>query len=448
MSLLMKALEKAAKDRTEANGDPPLPVEPATATAPVTAKEVPELTLEPVAAARAPEPSPAAPPPRTPAGPGRQRPAAPAAKPAVARESAQAAAMIRAAQADEKPGVISYLRDRPLIAFGSLAGLFLIGFGAYVYVEIMNPSLFAAKPPPRPAQIAQTPAPVPPAPGTNPATPVPTAAAVTPPAPAQPLTSLLPPPSEPVAAKEKSAAVTAQAPSAATPPRNREVAPAPVLAPAAPIAAATPAMPRDSIKIVAANQAPAINPMLSDAYSALNSGNLETSQKLYSQLLKSDPRNTEALLGLAAIATQQGDRDAATKHYVKVIELDPRNSLAQAGLLSVLGGADPTSAETRIKQLIARDPNSAFLHFTLGNAYIDQSRWPDAQQAFFQAHHLQPDNPDYAFNLAIALEHIGQQKPALEYYRRAIQLAAAKGHSNFSADAVKARVSKLEKVVQ
>jgi tetratricopeptide (TPR) repeat protein len=98
--------------------------------------------------------------------------------------------------------------------------------------------------------------------------------------------------------------------------------------------------------------------------------------------------------------------------------------------------------------LIGRDPSSAFLYFTLGNTYIDQARWPDAQQAFFQAHHLQPDNPDYAYNLAVALEHIGQSKAALEYYRRAVLLAAAKGRSNFSPAAAQARVSKLEKVVQ
>jgi tetratricopeptide (TPR) repeat protein len=187
---------------------------------------------------------------------------------------------------------------------------------------------------------------------------------------------------------------------------------------------------------------------LSEAYNALAAGNLEASQKLYGQLLKSDARNVEALLGLAAIATQQGDRDTSARNYIKVIELDPRNSLAQAGLIGMVGSADPQSAETRVKQLIARDPSSGFLYFTLGNTYIDQQRWPDAQQAFFQAHHLQPDNPDYAYNLAIALEHIGQPKSALDFYRRAVLLAAAKGHANFNSAAAQERVNKLEKVVQ
>ena len=56
---------------------------------------------------------------------------------------------------------------------------------------------------------------------------------------------------------------------------------------------------------------------------------MESSQQLYTQLLKSDPRSIDAHLGLADIASQQGDRDAASRHYVKVLELDPRNPLVR-----------------------------------------------------------------------------------------------------------------------
>jgi cytochrome c-type biogenesis protein CcmH/NrfG len=309
----------------------------------------------------------------------------------------------------------------------------MVGFGGYVYVQ-MNPGMFASQPP-RPAPIAQAQAPAP-AP-TAPAGSAPSTSNATAPATPVPLTSLLPP-TEPIANREKPAATSSVVAAAAVTPA----------VPAAPPAVAAPSTPRDTIKITTGTTAPTVNPVLSEAYNALAAGNLEASQKLYSQLLKSDARNVEALLGLAAIATQQGDRDTSTRNYIRVIELDPRNSLAQAGLIGMVGSADPQSAETRVKQLIARDPSSGFLYFTLGNTYVDQQRWPDAQQAFFQAHHLQPDNPDYAYNLAIALEHIGQPKSALDFYRRAVLLAAAKGHANFNSAAAQERVNKLEKVVQ
>jgi len=437
MSLLMKALEKAAKDRVETGGDAAPAVDPVPPPpGPKRAPPVSELTLQPVPeieiiddalAARIPEPAP------TPRKSGTSARSATS-----AREAAQAATVLRAGQREPGSNVVRYLRERPLVVFGALAVLFLLGFGGYVYVQ-MNPAMFVTQAPrPAPATpIAQAPAPVvQPAANAASAPAAPAAPAVP-----LPLTSLLPP--EPSASKEKPSAPAPVVPVAASIPAT----PALPVAAAAPVPA-TASTPRETIKVTTANNAPAISPVLVDAYAALSAGKLESSQQLYNQLLKSDPRSIDAHLGLADIASQQGDRDAASRHYVKVLELDPRNPLAQAGLIGLLGRADPQAAETRVKQLITRDPGAAYLHFTLGNTYVDQARWPDAQQAFFQAHHLQPDNPDYAYNLAVALEHIGQPKSALDFYRRAVLLAAAKGHANFSPTAAQERVTKLEKVVQ
>ena len=95
------------------------------------------------------------------------------------------------------------------------------------------------------------------------------------------------------------------------------------------------------------------------------------------------------------------------------------------------------------KQLLAREP-SAFLHFTLGNLYADQGRWPAAQQAWFQAHALEPANPDYAFNLALGLERMAQLRLAADFYRRALELAAASGRAGFDPSVVRERVRLLE----
>ncbi len=327
MSLLMKALEKAAKDRGEANAEPVMPANPAAAPPPPvpptpakapagakppagTAKPDPELMLEPILLEpdepimqRAPMPPPS-----------REKRAAPSINPAAARESAKAATIVRAgARAEPGPSVFAYLRDRPLIVLGMAAVLFMVGFGGYVYVQ-MNPAMFASQPP-RPAPIAQARAPVPATATAPPPTTLsgsaPPAAPTAPAAPL-PLTSLLPPPDS-ATGKEKPAA---------TPPVVAAAATVPVV-PAAPAAPAAPSTPRETIKITTGNAAPTINPVLSEAYNALTAGNLDTSQKLYNQLLKSDARNIEALLGLAAIATQQGDRDTSTRYYVKVHRTRP-----------------------------------------------------------------------------------------------------------------------------
>jgi len=200
--------------------------------------------------------------------------------------------------------------------------------------------------------------------------------------------------------------------------------------------------------VIKRGRAPAVvPPLLKGAYAALSSGRLETAQRLYEELLRNEPRNIDALLGLAAIAVQENKTDEAVKHYMRILELDPRHALAQAGMIAILGRAEPLAAETRLKLLIARDP-SAFLYFTLGNLYADQSRWAQAQQDYFQAYHLEPTNPDYAYNLAVGLEHVGQSKLALDFYRRAVQLASDGNRVNFNLAQAQERIAKLSPRVE
>jgi tetratricopeptide (TPR) repeat protein len=185
-----------------------------------------------------------------------------------------------------------------------------------------------------------------------------------------------------------------------------------------------------------------LNPVLVQAYEALQNGDDNRARDLYQQVRQAEPRNIDALLGLGAIAWKQGRADESAQHYQRVLELEPRNAYAQAGLIAIVGGADPQASENRLKQLIARDP-SAFLHFTLGNLYAEQGQWPAAQQAYFQAYQMQSDNPDYAFNLAVGLEHLGQNRHALDYYRKALDLSFRKGRANFDQNLVIQRVGQL-----
>jgi len=383
MSLLMKALEKAAKDRVDARTEPA-----------DSSKD--ELSLEPLAAE----------------APGAPRPES-ASRPAVApaTERAQAASVLQAtAPRPGGGGVMAYARTHSVAVFGTLAGVLAVGFGVYVYLNMFHPSLFVAQPPlaSRPPATVLVQAPP---------------AAVVPSAPI-PVETL---PSTPLL--KESAAGGASA--AGARPRQKPEA-----------AAAAQATPGTAIVVSRGDAAPAMNPLLPQAYAALQAGQLDDAQRAYSQLAAAEPASIDALLGLAAVAVRRGDTSDAIRHYLRILELDPRNALAQSGLIALLGRADPMAAESKLRQLIAREP-SAYLYFTLGNLYADQSQWSAAQQSYFQAHHLDPANPDYAYNLAVGLEHVSQRKLALGYYRRAVELAAARGRANFNLPQAQERIGKL-----
>jgi len=392
----MKALEKAAKDRDDARQEAP-----ATATAAASAGS--ELTLEPLA----PEGTGAQPQAAEPGG--------------TAREHAQAAAVVQAG-ARSRPMASESAAPRPLVVVGVIALLIAIAFGVYVALQILGPSPLTRQTPLTPKAplppLSQAPAPAAaPAVAPTPA-PLPAAAVLPPDVPSAPGTSS--PIAPPVAAP-----APAPAPRRTASPQRDEPAPE-----------------RGRIVVSRGSAEPVMNPLLPRAYAALQANRLAEAREFYERLRRAEPRNIDALLGLAQIEVLEGNSDEATKHYFQILELEPRNPFAQSGLIALLGGADPIAAETRLKSLIAQEP-SAYLYFTLGNLYADQAMWPAAQQAYFQAYHLEPSNPDYAYNLAVGLEHVGQPKPALGFYRRAAELAAAKGHTHFNLAQAQQRISEL-----
>ena len=116
---------------------------------------------------------------------------------------------------------------------------------------------------------------------------------------------------------------------------------------------------------------------------------------------------------------------------------------AQAGLIALQEDLDPVAGESRVKILLAENPRDPNLHFSLGNLYAAQERWPEAQRAYFDAYTLDSENPDFAFNLAVSLDRLGQGKPALAYYRRAAEIAAQRP-AGFEPGVASRRIAVLE----
>ncbi|MBL8413764.1 MAG: tetratricopeptide repeat protein [Propionivibrio sp.] len=192
---------------------------------------------------------------------------------------------------------------------------------------------------------------------------------------------------------------------------------------------------------------PGSNQTIDRAYDALQAGQLDSAQRDYQQVLRSDANNTDALLGLATIAARQGQAEQAQSFYQRALESDPNNATAQAGLLNTRGQADPVHSESRLKTALASQPDSSALHFALGNLYARQLRWSEAQQAYFRAYSGEPDNADFIFNLAVSLDHLRQNKLAAQYYRMALSAAALNNNSqniSFDRNQVKNRVLELQ----
>jgi Tfp pilus assembly protein PilF len=318
---------------------------------------------------------------------------------------------------------MDYNPRRPFfIAVGAL------GVGALAVIGYFLFQVYAPRPtfytgPAKSTPIATAPAP-PAAPATQPS------AVPATPAPATP-TPASSAPAETSGATVPAAPQPAPSTGATRAPRASEATPRETRAPA-------PAGP--SIKV--SRVEPRIEPGLERAWQALAIGNLVQAREEYLRVLAANPLDRDALLGLATIDARTQDYESAEARYFKVLELDPRDPYAQAGIIALRGQADPIQSESRLKNLLMQHPDSTQLHYALGNLYAVQARWPDAQAAYFKAFSGDPDNGDYAYNLAVSLDHLHQPKLALEYYQRAVVLAGKRA-VGFNSAQVEARIREL-----
>jgi Flp pilus assembly protein TadD len=423
MSLLLEALKKAEKAKEEAQrrarsegGEPELKLEaetpaPAPEAKPVrTRDQLPEITSQPLEI-MADEPPPAP-------KPARQKPEPPKAEPAAA-ERATARKVFEAKFREPNPRLPFY------ITMGAL-GAFALGTVVYFWMQLRPPPPLVNTNPVRPAGEAPVEVAAPPKPQAS-----------------APVAQAAPIPGLPAPSSVREPARTPAPPPAELRPKPPVAKPAPAIETprlAAPEPRPAPVQPQPAARPVAQ-----VHAKVESGYAAYVAGDLAMARTEYEQALRDEPANRDAQFGLAALDVKAGRYEAAEGAYLRLLQANPRDVEAQAALIALRGGRlDPLVAESRVKSLLAAEPRAHVLNFTLGNQLAQQGRWAEAQQEYFKAFSAEPDNADFAYNLAVSLDQLRQPRLALEYYRRAVTLAKTRGAS-FDAAAAQARIAQLDK---
>jgi tetratricopeptide (TPR) repeat protein len=396
MSLLLDALRRAEQEKMSRHPEQRL----ALSEAPQAASSASPLELQPV----------------TP----------PPAQPSMGRGDAAAAqTMFSAKTARQEPAS----RNRgALWAAGGAIGVVILAAAGYVWysVKLLTPPPVTAKIRPRPP-AAPTPAPG----SSEPSSASKMEALMQPGANA----NLRPLPTQPAspAANPASAAPSPPAAAAMTPDQAALMK----LLKEAP-AAAQP----EPLRLARSTESSRVPAEVGAGYEALRNGDYVTARRRYTGALAADATNLDALLGLATLEARSGNRGAAAAHYRRALDLDSRNPTAVAGMAALADTARPEAVEAQLRTDAARSPQSAALQFALGNVFVAQSRWSEAQAAYFEAHRLDPGNADILYNLAVTLDHLGQSRLAAEYYGRALDAARGQA-SQFDPAPVSRRLAEL-----
>lgn len=166
--------------------------------------------------------------------------------------------------------------------------------------------------------------------------------------------------------------------------------------------------------------------LMDSAYAAYQAGDTAEASRLYREVLKSDATQRDAWLGLAVIAHAANQLEPAMDAYRRVLRLEPQNATALAGVSSISRAAGEPQQESRLRELLARSPQDADLNHALALVLSGEQRWSEAQLLFFKAHALAPKEPQFAYNLAVTLDHMRKTTLAAQYYETALALAQGK----------------------
>ncbi|MCW8830087.1 MAG: tetratricopeptide repeat protein [Gammaproteobacteria bacterium] len=185
-----------------------------------------------------------------------------------------------------------------------------------------------------------------------------------------------------------------------------------------------------------------ISALLLDAWQAYNRADYAAANTIYQRVLNREPRNRDALLGMAAIAIKNADYEKAKSSYRLLLKLNPRDQVAVAAMTNLNELSSGSTEESRLKFLLQQQPSASHLNFALGNYYARKGKWPEAQSEYFKAWQANNENADYAYNLAVSLDQLGKAKQALRFYKESLALTSNQNIS-FSKSDVEQRIKTI-----
>jgi tetratricopeptide (TPR) repeat protein len=140
-----------------------------------------------------------------------------------------------------------------------------------------------------------------------------------------------------------------------------------------------------------------------------------------------DPKNPAKLkLAYGKLMEEVGNTAEARKNYIAASELQPKNVEALLGIArldQMCGNIE--QAEKQYKQALKLEPNSGLANFSIGQFYASQKRWEEATDALTKAMLSEPEQVEFRYALAVALVHRGDVDAALPHFIRTIGDAEA-----------------------
>lgn len=163
---------------------------------------------------------------------------------------------------------------------------------------------------------------------------------------------------------------------------------------------------------------------LNQAERALRSGDFERAEQIYRQLLAKDERNTEARLGLSRALLKQRRLQDSFDHAARVVAVEPLSARAHALLgAAVLASGDFRLSVEEFRTALTLNENEAIAIGGLAMVDYFENRMAPCVAGLRRAAQIDPNEPDYVFNLGQAAARSERYKEAADAYERFLTIA-------------------------
>ena len=157
----------------------------------------------------------------------------------------------------------------------------------------------------------------------------------------------------------------------------------------------------------------------SKGYRAVRKGDYPQAEKIFRDLLDKDAHDVEARLGLSFVLLKERNLQGAYDNAARVIMVDPMSARAHALLGSaILGAGEFRLSVEEFKTALALNENEALAIAGLAMVDMYENRLPLALPQLRKAVNMDPDEPDYVFNLGQAAARSEKYKEAADSYER------------------------------
>jgi len=160
------------------------------------------------------------------------------------------------------------------------------------------------------------------------------------------------------------------------------------------------------------------------AQKALRAGDFERAEELYREVLSKDDHDNEARLGLSHALLKQRRLQDSFDHAARVIAVDPLSARAHALLGSaVLASGDFRLSMEEFRTALALNENEAMAIAGLAMVDYYENRTASCIAGLRRAADIDPNEPDYVFNLGQAAARSERYKEAADAYERFLVIA-------------------------